>query len=309
MLENILIVLSWIFGAAILVFPLLCIVLYKYRKLRTCLVFSHLWCIITFCFLGMLIITPLRHYMTGRRDDACEASRLMEICKTLRRGDKQESIILLDNYMAGALYITAYDIQDSEMKNLDPEILGVWQKAKAYFDTYEVKQPSWGGMIPYVRGKLAHVPWSDMQIAAKKFDQTYGNGKLVEAPPVKIDSWITSPKSKDFKNKVILLDFWNIYCGPCVASFPKLQKIHERYKDKGLVVIACAAGDKEDTKAYLQKYEYTFPAGMQSRQMWLDYAVRSNPTYFLIDRDGNLAWGPKHALPTEEELNPLLEAE
>jgi hypothetical protein len=40
--------------------------------------------------------------------------------------------------------------------------------------------------------------------------------------------------------------------------------------------------------------------------MWLDYAVRSNPTYFLVDRNGNLAWGPEHRLPTKEELKDLL---
>ena len=40
--------------------------------------------------------------------------------------------------------------------------------------------------------------------------------------------------------------------------------------------------------------------------MYLDYAVRGNPSYFLIDRDGYLVWGPEHRLPTDAELMPLL---
>jgi hypothetical protein len=40
--------------------------------------------------------------------------------------------------------------------------------------------------------------------------------------------------------------------------------------------------------------------------MCLDYAIRENPTYFLIDLNGNLAWGPENRLPTDNELNDLL---
>lgn len=57
----------------------------------------------------------------------------------------------------------------------------------------------------------------------------------------------------------------------------------------------------------MEKHAYTFAAGMVARQMYLDYAIRSNPTYFLIDRQGCLAWGPEHRLPTENELVGLLE--
>jgi hypothetical protein len=64
---------------------------------------------------------------------------------------------------------------------------------------------------------------------------------------------------------------------------------------------------QEETKEYLGKHGYDFPAGMVSWQMYLDYAVRGNPSYFLIDRDGYLVWGPEHRLPTDDELIKLLE--
>jgi thiol-disulfide isomerase/thioredoxin len=40
------------------------------------------------------------------------------------------------------------------------------------------------------------------------------------------------------RGKVVLLDFWGYWCGPCMASMPELMKLHDRFKDKGLVIIA-----------------------------------------------------------------------
>jgi thiol-disulfide isomerase/thioredoxin len=42
---------------------------------------------------------------------------------------------------------------------------------------------------------------------------------------------------EDLRGKVVLLDFWAVWCPPCRAEFPRLQELHKRYKDKGLEVI------------------------------------------------------------------------
>ena len=225
----------------------------------------------------------------------------------LRSGETQKGITHLDNYFAQTLYRTAYDISDTKMSGLNPDTLWVWQKAKEYFDTYEVKEPFVPSMIPHVRRKLSHVPWSEMQLAIKKFEQTFRNGKTATAPAIDIESWISRPITiEEFKNKVILLDFWNIGCFPCVQSLPELQKLHDSYREQGLLVITCARGDKQKTKEFLDKHGYSFPAGMASWQMCLDYAIRANPSYFLIDRNGHLVWGPENRLPTDNELMDLL---
>jgi thiol-disulfide isomerase/thioredoxin len=222
----------------------------------------------------------------------------------LREGDTQNAIMSLDDFLAGTLYRTAVGVPDDKMRELKPDILRVWQEVKEYFDTYKIEE---GVMIYPVRRKLARVPWSDVQVAVKKFEQTYKSGEKAPAPSINIKKWLgQSLSSEELKGKVILLDFWNIYCVPCIKSFPKLQKIHDTYKEKGLAVIACAGGDNEKTKEFLDKHGYNFPAGMASNQMFLDYAIRVNPTYFLIDRDGYLVWGPEQRLPTDEELTSLL---
>ena len=303
MMQKILYLMPWIMIAAIVIIPFLCFFLYKGRKLRTCIIFSHLWCMIAFFLLGMFCLHFARRYYL-RFERAENARELLKICKILREGDYQKSIMHLDEYLAQTLYLTAHNVPDDKMGEQDPDILWVWQEVKEYYDAYKIEK---GGMISRVHRKLSYVPWSDMQLAIKKFKQTYQSGEQALAPAINMKSWFgQSLSSEELKDKVILLDFWNIHCGPCIKSLPELQKLYDTYKAKGLVVIACAGGNRKETKEFLDKHGYSFPAGMVSNQMFFDYAVRGNPSYFLIDRDGYLAWGPEHRLPTDDEFTSLL---
>lgn len=291
---------------AIAILPLLCVVLYRRRRLRTCVLFSHLWCMIAFFALGLFVLHTAR-----RHDDrmlyADKARRLMTISQTLRAGETQEGIARLDEFMAETLYRTAYDIPDEKMGAMTQNLLSAWQEVKEYYDTCDVNGLAGDWVLGRVRNKLSHVPWSDMQMAIRRFEQTYGTGVRAPAPEINLKSWFGPPLAKDdLKGKVILLDFWNTRCGPCLKSLPDLQRIHDIYKDRGLVVIACAGGDAGETKRYLDRQGHSFPAGMVSWQMYLDYAIRANPSYFLIDRDGRLVWGPEHRLPTDDELTVVL---
>jgi len=305
-LQLIAYLIPWLIISAIILIPLLCLLLYKRRRFRTCLIFSHIWCMIAFCLLGLFLSHTLRRH-AERELYSNKANNLLGMAKTLRKGDTHKTIASLDNFLANTLYRTAYDVPDDKMAKLDPYTLWVWQEAKEYYDTYKVKEPAYGGVIPPLRRKLAHVPWSDMQLAIKKFEQTYRSGERALAPAIKMKSWLGPAVADEFlKDKVILLDFWNIHCVPCVKSLPELQKIYDTYKDRGLVVIACAGGNQKETKDFLDRHGYHFPAGMSSYQMHLDYVVRSNPSYFIIDRDGYLVSGPENRLPTADELSHLL---
>jgi thiol-disulfide isomerase/thioredoxin len=294
----------FLLGAIVLI-PFLCLFLYKKRKVRTCMVFSHLWCMIAFLVLGIFLLHTVRRNFSERQRDAHDATNLLRIARSLRQGDTENSIKGLDSLMANTLHRTASDISDDKMAKLAPKVLMIWQEFKEYYDNYNVEAT--GGMVPHVRRKLEHVPWRDMQLAIKKFERIYGSGKIATAPGVNIKSWITPAiPDEELSNKVILLDFWNIHCGPCVKSLPELQKLHNKYKERGVTVISCAGGNKQETKKFLDKHGYSFPAGMASNQMIHDYAIRGNPSYFMIDRNGNLVWGPEHRLPTDEELEKNL---
>ena len=114
--------------------------------------------------------------------------------------------------------------------------------------------------------------------------------------------WIDQKPTKlsELRGQVVLLDFWAPWCGPCRVTFPRLQKWHESYKAKGLVILGVTnffgrAEGKDLTKPqeldYLRSFKKTFrlPYGFavaDSEENDRNYAVASIPTTFLIDRRG-----------------------
>ncbi|MCL2318593.1 MAG: TlpA family protein disulfide reductase [Treponema sp.] len=90
------------------------------------------------------------------------------------------------------------------------------------------------------------------------------------------------------KGKVVFLNFWATWCGPCRAEMPSMEALHSRYKDKGLEILAVNSGEKLDqVLGFMKTNKLTFPAALDADgKVSGTYGIQAIPTTYLIDRDG-----------------------
>lgn len=117
----------------------------------------------------------------------------------------------------------------------------------------------------------------------------------------------------DHKGKVVLLDFWATWCGPCRIEIPGLVRLQERYRDQGLMIIGIALDDSpEPVREFYREYRMNYPVAMGDERITTLYGgILGLPTTFLIGRDGRIH--AKHMGATdvsvfEEEVKELLGA-
>lgn len=138
-------------------------------------------------------------------------------------------------------------------------------------------------------------------------------------PEILAEQWIDQQPVKlaQLRGQVVLLDFWAHWCGPCRYVFPKLQRWHESYKDKGLVILGMtkyfghangrqAAAPEELTYLRDFKKRNRLPYGFavsESSVNDFNYGVSSIPMSFLIDRNGKVRFIAVGA--NEQETNLL----
>lgn len=128
------------------------------------------------------------------------------------------------------------------------------------------------------------------------------------------------------KGKVVLVDFWATFCGPCVKKFPHFVALHEKYAEKGLVCVSVSLDDPEEdmdkVRQFLVKSKATFPNVVIRPTNAEDKLLEKKfnydgtlPQMALFARDGSRAWDSnkdtldKNLTVFVEKLDKLVVAE
>lgn len=115
---------------------------------------------------------------------------------------------------------------------------------------------------------------------------------------------------KQFKGRVVLINFWATWCAPCKEELPMLKAMHKNYKDKGFEIIGISL-DKSlhRLQSYVKIEEIPYPIALGNDLIQRIYQLKGVPESFLVNEDGfivNEYIGPPRAKDLEADILKLL---
>ena len=141
------------------------------------------------------------------------------------------------------------------------------------------------------------------------------------APEWKVAAWSDgrSRKLADFRGKVVVLDFWGTWCGPCVQAVPTMKELEKKYKGQGVVFLSIhTAGTlMKEVQELMRQLEWDVPAGLDEGEDAAGgttvqrYGVEAFPNVVVIDRAGKVhfnagAIGPEAGMKKMKEAAAAL---
>jgi thiol-disulfide isomerase/thioredoxin len=96
---------------------------------------------------------------------------------------------------------------------------------------------------------------------------------------------------RKLEGKVVAINFWATWCGPCRSEIPGMQEIYGKYRDKGLEIVGIALDNTgwKDVTPYVKKAKITYPVVLGDQAVTDAYGgISAIPVTFIIDRKGNV---------------------
>ena len=132
-----------------------------------------------------------------------------------------------------------------------------------------------------------------------------------------LDQLVNLPALEDLrvsgplKGKVVLIDFWGTWCGPCVAAMPKLKELRQKHGDRGFEIIAIhTTAGSENFQGFVDKNKYDWIMAVDDEnKMEKQMKPSAYPSYSLVDRQGVLRISEVHQADLEKAVKWLVEEE
>ncbi len=172
---------------------------------------------------------------------------------------------------------------------------------KPHYWPHEIPRESWHSFVLAshdAKVNLELVPEDrKAQVEASAPVKKFTQPPIGKAPPeVTAADWLNAPEGvtpsiEAFKGKVVVVEFWATWCGPCVAAIPHINEVIDRNSADGLVVMSLTDQPRNVVDKFIESRKLTMKAivGCKSNAV-NEYGVTGIPQAFIIGRDGMLRW-------------------
>ena len=126
-----------------------------------------------------------------------------------------------------------------------------------------------------------------------------------KVPDLKLNYLSSKP---DTTGKPMVLEFWATWCGPCRTSIPHLNALHQKYKEKGLVIIGVTEEDNQTIRRFTKSVPMEYhPATDRNGKLSKEFAIQGIPHALLVNKSGEIVWEGHPMSLKESEIEKVLQ--
>jgi thiol-disulfide isomerase/thioredoxin len=234
-------------------------------------------------------------WMTGMMSDALgwvffNEGRLGEAEKELLQAHKLNAEEVNNLYHLGQFYNAQKDYVKAEEYYIKGSLVatpGENKNIKELKALYEIRNGNLDGYDKYL-ARVGEIDTANRKV--KVLADRIKDPQPMNAFKLKsLDGKLLS--SIDLKGRVVIVNHWGIWCGPCVQEMPEFQKLHEKYKDDTSVVVLSINNDQNpsDVPKWMQNNKYNFNVLFDDGYLG-KAGINAFPTTWFIDKDGRIVF-------------------
>ena len=106
------------------------------------------------------------------------------------------------------------------------------------------------------------------------------------------------------KGKIVLVNFWATWCGPCRMEIPDLIALQKKYADKGFTVVGIAEDEPAKTKAFVEQIGINYPVMIEPDGAGRAFGVTALPSSVLVNRDGKVIYAMR-GIDTSQSIEAI----
>jgi thiol-disulfide isomerase/thioredoxin len=135
-----------------------------------------------------------------------------------------------------------------------------------------------------------------------------------KAPPIVVEEWISAgpavlPGAEGSEKHVFAIEFWATWCAPCKQTLPFLNRLQEKYRDQGLIVLGLSNEEAEVVRDYARKNKMNYAVGVyefdSGTARWTE-GRPAIPYAYIVDRKGQVVWGGHPLTDMEQVLERVM---